>query len=108
MFTVIGGFGCGLYTNLSVVSILTCMACVLLAAYKDLQSREDTRNGAWQQEGWDEVVYYTGTEEFGSLFLGLAYRMLNHINVTMILDCDNTWKLLFHVFSSSSHSAHGF
>lgn len=33
-------------------------------AYKDLQSREDTRNGAWQQEGWDEVVYYTGIEEF--------------------------------------------
>lgn len=30
------------------------------AAYKDLQSREDTRSGAWQQEGWDEVVYYTG------------------------------------------------
>uniref|UniRef100_A0AAQ4RGD0 Nipsnap homolog 2 n=1 Tax=Gasterosteus aculeatus aculeatus TaxID=481459 RepID=A0AAQ4RGD0_GASAC len=30
-----------------------------LWAYKDLQSREDTRNGAWQQEGWDEVVYYT-------------------------------------------------
>lgn len=33
---------------------------LLIAAYKDLQSREDTRNGAWQQEGWDEVVYYTG------------------------------------------------
>lgn len=32
----------------------------LFTAYKDLQSREDTRNGAWQQEGWDEVVYYTG------------------------------------------------
>lgn len=29
-------------------------------AYKDLQSREDTRNAAWQREGWDEVVYYTG------------------------------------------------
>nr|XP_020473734.1 protein NipSnap homolog 2-like isoform X6 [Monopterus albus] len=28
-------------------------------AYKDLQSREDTRNAAWQREGWDEVVYYT-------------------------------------------------
>lgn len=46
----------------------TIMMCVLLAAYKDLQSREDTRNGAWQQEGWDEVVYYTGTEDFSSLF----------------------------------------
>uniref|UniRef100_A0A672M6Z0 NIPSNAP domain-containing protein n=1 Tax=Sinocyclocheilus grahami TaxID=75366 RepID=A0A672M6Z0_SINGR len=30
-----------------------------LWAYKDLQSREDTRNAAWQHEGWDEVVYYT-------------------------------------------------
>lgn len=46
----------------------TIMTCVFLAAYKDLQSREDTRNGAWQQEGWDEVVYYTGTEDFSSLF----------------------------------------
>lgn len=35
---------------------------LLFAAYKDLQSREDTRNGAWQQEGWDEVVYYTGEQ----------------------------------------------
>ncbi|MGH0184242.1 UNVERIFIED_CONTAM: hypothetical protein FKN15_014322 [Acipenser sinensis] len=31
----------------------------LVEAYKDLQSREDTRNAAWQQEGWDECVYYT-------------------------------------------------
>ncbi|KAM7398104.1 hypothetical protein PAMA_006129 [Pampus argenteus] len=30
-----------------------------LWAYKDLQSRENTRNAAWQREGWDEVVYYT-------------------------------------------------
>uniref|UniRef100_A0AAQ5XWY0 NIPSNAP domain-containing protein n=1 Tax=Amphiprion ocellaris TaxID=80972 RepID=A0AAQ5XWY0_AMPOC len=30
-----------------------------LWAYKDLQSREDTRNAAWQEEGWHEVVYYT-------------------------------------------------
>uniref|UniRef100_A0A665TEE6 Protein NipSnap homolog 2-like n=1 Tax=Echeneis naucrates TaxID=173247 RepID=A0A665TEE6_ECHNA len=30
-----------------------------LWAYKDLQSREDIRNAAWQREGWDEVVYYT-------------------------------------------------
>lgn len=29
-------------------------------AYKDLQSRENIRNAAWQREGWDEVVYYTG------------------------------------------------
>ena len=31
-----------------------------ISAYKDLQSREDTRNAAWQHDGWDEVVYYTG------------------------------------------------
>ncbi|KAI4882498.1 hypothetical protein NFI96_018892 [Prochilodus magdalenae] len=31
-----------------------------LWAYKDLQSREETRNAAWQHEGWDEAVYYTG------------------------------------------------
>lgn len=44
-------------------SITSAMTLVLLiAAYKDLQSREDTRNGAWQQEGWDEVVYYTGED----------------------------------------------
>ncbi|XP_062261995.1 protein NipSnap homolog 2-like isoform X2 [Platichthys flesus] len=30
-----------------------------LWAYKDLQSREVTRNLAWQRDGWDEVVYYT-------------------------------------------------
>lgn len=30
-----------------------------LWAYKDLQSRETTRNAAWQRDGWDEVVYYT-------------------------------------------------
>lgn len=42
-------------------TISSAMMCdLLIAAYKDLQSREDTRNGAWQQEGWDEVVYYTG------------------------------------------------
>lgn len=35
---------------------------LLLAAYKDLQSREDTRNAVWQQEGWHEVVYYTGEQ----------------------------------------------
>lgn len=50
------------------VSYFDVMTRVFLAAYKDLQSREDTRNGAWQQEGWDEVVYYTGTEDFSSLF----------------------------------------
>ncbi|KAA0720550.1 Protein NipSnap -like protein 2 [Triplophysa tibetana] len=30
-----------------------------LWAYKDLQSREETRNAAWKHDGWDEMVYYT-------------------------------------------------
>ncbi|XP_069470980.1 protein NipSnap homolog 2 [Ambystoma mexicanum] len=30
-----------------------------LWAYADLQSRDDTRNAAWQKDGWDECVYYT-------------------------------------------------
>ncbi|XP_004630607.2 protein NipSnap homolog 2, partial [Octodon degus] len=30
-----------------------------LWAYKDLQSREDTRNAAWHKHGWEELVYYT-------------------------------------------------
>lgn len=30
------------------------------SAYKDLQSREETRNAAWRKRGWDENVYYTG------------------------------------------------
>ncbi|NWI02468.1 NIPS1 protein, partial [Tichodroma muraria] len=28
-------------------------------AYRDLQSREETRNAAWRKRGWDENVYYT-------------------------------------------------
>uniref|UniRef100_A0A671X4Z7 Nipsnap homolog 2 n=1 Tax=Sparus aurata TaxID=8175 RepID=A0A671X4Z7_SPAAU len=35
-----------------------------LWAYKDLQSRENIRNAAWQRDGWDEVVYYTGKTRF--------------------------------------------
>lgn len=31
-----------------------------MQAYRDLQSRENTRNAAWQRDGWDEIVYYTG------------------------------------------------
>ncbi|XP_042193684.1 protein NipSnap homolog 1 [Callorhinchus milii] len=30
-----------------------------LWAYRDLQSRDETRNSAWQKSGWDECVYYT-------------------------------------------------
>ena len=30
-----------------------------LWAYKDLQTREDTRNAAWHNHGWEELVYYT-------------------------------------------------
>uniref|UniRef100_A0A670ZW40 Nipsnap homolog 1 n=1 Tax=Pseudonaja textilis TaxID=8673 RepID=A0A670ZW40_PSETE len=33
-----------------------------LWAYKDLQSREETRNAAWRKRGWDENVYYTGQD----------------------------------------------
>lgn len=29
--------------------------------YKDLQTRKETREAAWQRPGWDEVVQYTGT-----------------------------------------------
>lgn len=35
---------------------------VLFLAYKDLQSREETRNAAWRKRGWDENVYYTGED----------------------------------------------
>lgn len=35
-------------------------------AYKDLQSREETRNAAWRKRGWDENVYYTGEHLLGS------------------------------------------
>jgi len=28
--------------------------------YKDLQTRKETREAAWQRPGWDEVVQYTG------------------------------------------------
>uniref|UniRef100_A0A8C0U3Z9 Protein NipSnap homolog 1-like n=1 Tax=Cyanistes caeruleus TaxID=156563 RepID=A0A8C0U3Z9_CYACU len=31
-----------------------------LWAYRNLQSREETRNAAWRKRGWDENVYYTG------------------------------------------------
>ncbi|NXA11686.1 NIPS1 protein, partial [Sapayoa aenigma] len=34
-----------------------------LWAYKDLQSREETRNAAWRKRGWDENVYYTGEQD---------------------------------------------
>lgn len=34
-------------------------------AYKDLQSREETRNAAWKHDGWDEMVYYTGEAHLG-------------------------------------------
>lgn len=51
----------GFYCSVSIYCKQCCN--LLIAAYKDLQSREDTRNGAWQQEGWDEVVYYTGEQK---------------------------------------------
>ena len=48
---------------------LTRVSVCVLPAYKDLQSREDIRNAAWQREGWDEVVYYTGKFGFSVLTL---------------------------------------
>lgn len=43
-------------------------------AYKDLQSREDTRNAAWQRDGWDEIVYYTGQYLCNWWLLGLYWH----------------------------------
>ena len=40
-----------------------CQPPPLPAAYKDLQSREETRNAAWRKRGWDENVYYTGEQD---------------------------------------------
>lgn len=51
---------CCVFSSLNKKCLEVLISGLLIAAYKDLQSREDTRNGAWQQEGWDEVVYYTG------------------------------------------------
>ncbi|NXB72164.1 NIPS1 protein, partial [Donacobius atricapilla] len=36
-----------------------CQPRPLPTAYRDLQSREETRNAAWRKRGWDENVYYT-------------------------------------------------
>lgn len=41
-------------------SVLKERARVFPTAYKDLQSREETRNAAWRKRGWDQNVYYTG------------------------------------------------
>lgn len=37
------------------------MLYVALVAYKDLQTRKETREAAWTRPGWDECVAYTGT-----------------------------------------------
>lgn len=44
-------------------------------AYKDLQSREETRNAAWRKRGWDENVYYTGEH----LLWGLSGILGGHV-----------------------------
>lgn len=51
---------CNLYENISERNTANVDISSPPSAYKDLQSREDTRNAAWQRDGWDEVVYYTG------------------------------------------------
>jgi len=92
-----------------------------VTAYKDLQSREDTRNGAWQQEGWDEVVYYTGESSRGDynviLFLGFVQLEVLTNNIMNF----KSWSIFFlktlnweHTknrstfLPSSSHSTYGF
>ncbi len=44
---------------LSALKSLNCTEYVCVLAYKDLQSRQETRNAAWLKEGWDANVYYT-------------------------------------------------
>lgn len=46
-----------------------CFFCVVISAYKDLQTREDIRNAAWHKHGWEELVYYTGTIFYSSHLL---------------------------------------
>lgn len=53
-----------------------------ITAYKDLQSRENTRNAAWQRDGWDEIVYYTGiTQDLSNCWLLRQYW--HHIAVSI-------------------------
>jgi len=42
-------------------------------AYKDLQSREQTRNAAWLKEGWDVNVHYTSEYEQRRGMFGIKY-----------------------------------
>lgn len=41
----------------------------VFVAYESLQSREETRNSAWQKEGWDVNVYYTGKTSPATIML---------------------------------------
>lgn len=49
-----------LWRNIGPVRVACWYILSLHAAYENLQSRQETRNSAWQKDGWDSTVYYTG------------------------------------------------
>lgn len=68
--------------------------CLFLSAYKDLQSREHTRNAAWQHEGWDEAVYYTGTRTNHCI-------ILTHLNsLTLSCFCIRCDQFRLHIYGT--------
>lgn len=104
-------YNCTKYTKTTLCAVLFILQqcsnafTLSITAYKDLQSREDTRNGAWQQEGWDEVVYYTG-EETTELTFPPHLSYWAHWPLSRTHQSSKT--LLCNLLASSSHSAHGF
>lgn len=71
-----------------------------IPAYKDLQSREDTRNAAWQRDGWDEIVYYTG-KSYIIYWVLLSKRMIlithshcNNLGCTLLTIIQSLYKHL--------------
>lgn len=90
-------YNCTKYTKTTLCAVLFILQqcsnafTLSITAYKDLQSREDTRNGAWQQEGWDEVVYYTGEETTNLISTSLVIlSALTFINIRRTLNCEDT------------------
>ncbi|CAB1320160.1 unnamed protein product, partial [Coregonus sp. 'balchen'] len=45
------------------------------SAYKDLQSRDETRNSALLKEGWDSSMYYKGRREHTHTHTNTLLRM---------------------------------
>ncbi|KAG7321215.1 hypothetical protein KOW79_015630 [Hemibagrus wyckioides] len=68
-----------------------------LWAYKDLQSREETRNAAWQHEGWDEIVYYT---------VPLIQHMESSIMIPLKISPLNIWNRLDSRCGAAIRSSH--